>query len=381
MKKVLLFGPFGDFGGRELEASFIASVLSSRYEVDICTSGLVTKDSQLFGFNKKQQVFSIKDLICQRYFSIKILALLSYFKNHLRGILNSYANNIFAKRYLNYDEKVNTILDKLVSNYDLVLICAQFSSNYTETIVASAKKHGIKIVFRTTGQIRDIEFSYIKDIDLFIHHSIANARNLKLENYDIIDQCSFIEDKLLSLTSNNGNTNFLLLGRLSAEKGFAEAIDFLMKCRRQTDTIVVAGEGDLKEELQLKYATYPEVNFVGFVESENLDRIFQKTDCLVISSFEESGPLIGIEAMAAARTIISTKVGAMEERLEGTLNDFWFDIKDYNSFEKVFNQYKSLDIESLNEINQSLRIKYKQTYAIESISIKYIKSIDKVMGL
>lgn len=380
-KKILLFGPFGDFGGRELEVSFIASVLSSRYEVSICTTGDVSNKSQVFHFNRAQKVFSIKELVCYTYPVITIVSFFSFLKNNLKGALSNYANNVVAKRYFKYDRKVNNILEGLVKQYDVVFICANLSSSYLNAVIAFSKKYDVKVVFRTTGQIKDIAFNYLNDVDLFIHHSESNAEKIKLDNYEIIDQCSFIEDKLLALVNTNSNNKFLLLGRLSKEKGFEEAIDFFIKCKTPTDQLTIVGEGELKEKLQLKYADIGQINFTGFIKSENVDLIFDKIDCLIIPSFEESGPLVGIEAMAAGKPIISTKVGAMEERLTDTSNNFWFDIQDYYSFEKEFDRFKNLDNQSLSEINQSLKNKYKKRYAIESISMQYLKSIDKVLGL
>lgn len=380
-RKILLFGPFGDFGGRELETSFIASVLSTKYEVDICTSNSVTHKSQLFYFNKSQNVFSVKELLCDKYIIMKGLSFMSYFKNNFQGVFSSYSNNILAKRYFNYDKKVKNILEELVSNYDLVFICAQFSSNYIDNIVAFSKKYNVKIIFRTTGHIKYTKFNYLIDVNLFIHHSLNNARRLEFNNYDVIDQCCFIENELLSLVNVNKGCRFLLLGRLSAEKGFEEVIDFFIKCKKPEDKLTVVGEGQLKQELEQKYRRFPEIQFLGYLKEDVLWNIFEKTDCLIISSFEESGPLIGVEAMAAGKLIISTKVGAMPERLENSLNNFWFDIHDFYSFEREFNRFKQLDNLTLNIISQSLRNEYKKANSIESISRKYLNSIDKVLGL
>lgn len=379
MKKILLIGPFGDFGGRELEVSFIASVLSSKYEVNICTTSSVSNKSQVFNFNKDQNVFSVKDIVCRTYFIMRLLCFLSYIKNNFTGIFTSYTNNQIAKSYFAYDKKVDNILEELVKQYDVLFICANLSSSYMSDIVAFSKKYNVKVIFRTTAQIEYVNFNYLKDVDLFIHHSFSNAEKIKLSNYKIIDQCTFIEDKLLSLVIKNSRTNFLLLGRLSEEKGFEEALGFFVRCKEEGDQLIIVGDGKLKEKLQSKYADFPDIKFLGFMKSENLDSILNEIDCLIISSFEESGPLVGIEAMAAAKIIISTRVGAMPERLEGTLNDFWFDIIDYETFKFQFLKFKNLDNKILTEISNSLRSKYKEKYTIKTISFEYLKSVEKVL--
>ena len=45
---MLIIGPIGDFGGRELEAGFIANSLSDNYDVEICSIGNITKNSQVY---------------------------------------------------------------------------------------------------------------------------------------------------------------------------------------------------------------------------------------------------------------------------------------------------------------------------------------------
>jgi len=80
-KRILIFGPIGDFGGRELESGFIASVLSSKFDVAICSSGTISEKSQFFDFNKGLNVFSVNQLLFDKYWIIRILAYLSFLKN------------------------------------------------------------------------------------------------------------------------------------------------------------------------------------------------------------------------------------------------------------------------------------------------------------
>jgi glycosyltransferase involved in cell wall biosynthesis len=382
-KKILLFGPFSDFGGRELETGFIASILTPKYDVAICTSESLTRKSQVFDFNKNQKVYSIKGLLCDKYFAVKVLSFFSFLKNRFKKSISSYANNNIIKRYFNYEKRRIYVLEKLVIKYDMVFICAQLTSSLISELVVIAKNNNKKVLFRTTGVIESIDFDYIDSIDLFIHHSQENANRIekfRKHNFTIIDQCAFNEKDLLNMSlSSDSIFKFLILSRLSQEKGIEKAIDFFLRAASKNDVLYIAGNGILEDFFKDKYGKLNSIKFIGFVNSSKIPDLFQSIDCLIIPSFEESGPLVGVEAMAAGKLIFTTKVGAMPERLDGTLNDFWFDINDFHSFKMQFDRLKQLDIVPLNIIANSLRDKYLQSYSVESISRKYINLISKVI--
>ncbi|OCB70585.1 hypothetical protein B0A79_13570 [Flavobacterium piscis] len=384
MKKILIIGPIGDFGGRELESGFMASALSSKYIVDICTTGSLSNKSQVFNFNKKQKVFSLADLACQQYLVLKLLALLSYVKNSCKGVWSSYVNNNIAKYFFNYNKKRLLIVQKLVAQYDVIFICAQLSSSLVNDIITFAKLNNKKILFRTTGTISEGSFPYIENVNSFIHHSKVNASNLeKFKNHDyvIIDQCAFNEKELLNVSlSQSGIHNFLILGRLSPEKGVEELISFFLQVCLKNDTLYLAGNGPLENYLRNKYKEADNIKFLGFIEREHLSDLFNRIDCLIICSPEESGPLVGVESMAAGKLIISTRVGAMTERLAESLNQFWFDYNDLESFKKTVQSVKLLNQDEVKSISDSLRDCYLKDYSLDKIKKKYLSTVNGVLN-
>lgn len=384
MKKILIIGPIGNFGGRELESGFIASALSSKYIVDICTTGSLSSKSQVFIFNKKQKVFSLGDLVCQQYLVLKSLALLSYVKNNCKEVLSSYVNNNIAKKYFNYKGKTLFIVQELVAQYDVIFICAQLTSSLMNDIITFAKINNKKILFRTTGTIREANFNYIENVNLFIHHSEVNANNFKKfknHDYKIIDQCAFNERELLKVSlSQSGIHNFLILGRLSPEKGVEELISFFLQVCLKNDTLYLAGNGPLENYLRDKYKESDNIKFLGFIESEHLSNLFNRIDCLIICSPEESGPLVGVESMAAGKLIISTRVGAMVERLANTSNQFWFDYNDLESFKTTFQSVQLLNHAEMKSISNSLRDYYLKEYSLDKIKKKYLSTVNEVLN-
>ena len=381
-KKILLFGPIANFGGRELETGFIAHSLSFKYEVDVCTTGFLTKESQLFHFDKNQKAFSLQDTLCDKYFSIKILSFLSYLKNCQEGgILSKYANNVIAKKYFGYDRKRILTIKELVSKYDLVFICAQLSSNLVSEVVKFAKENKKKVVFRTTGAIKNPNYNFLEDVDLFIHHSNNNANkllNLKNHNYRIIDQCAFNEYKLLNIPYvRNEVKSFLTIARLVKEKNIDIVIKAFKKSKKDGDKLYVIGDGiDLKNLIKVA-GKDNDIIFTGFVSNNDLDFLFSKVDCVIISYFElETGPLTGIEAMASARLIISSKTGAMEERL--TFSKYWFE-NNVDELTKQIQKLKELDKNEVFDFSKKIRDRYEEEYSMDKISRKYLEAVNKIL--
>lgn len=382
MKKILIIGPIGDFGGRELMTGFIANVLSEIYHVEVCSTVAISNKTQVKEFFNGP-VYGIGGLLFKKYFFIKLLAYISYFKSKKKGNLFAYCNNTFTRRFFNYKEKEAKLLKEYVKEFDGFIINAQLISEYSAFLIDEISKQGKKVIFRTTGTIKHEHiYQSLNKVDLFIHHSMANKNRLHLENhhYDIIDQCSFIEDKLLSIETNQKINKFLLLGRLVEEKGSVKIIDWFHK-NSTDDELFIVGDGPLRKELVERYNKNPKIHFLGQVPSRNLDRIFNQVDCLIISSYEESGPLSGVEAMAAGKVIVSTRVGAMMERLENTLNNFWFDIHgNLEDLDAIYLQLKNSSAEEVLAISQSVRTAYLEHHANEKIRKKYSNAVNLVFN-
>lgn len=374
-QRVLIIGPIGDFGGREIEAGFIANLLSEDYYVEVCSTGNISKNSQVYEIFKNKEVFSLKKLVFEKSKLLRLLSKLSFIKNKKKEQSYYYVNNRIAKKIFKYDSKVESVLRKVLYDFDLIFIIAQVSSNYLKFIIEESYKSNKKIVFRTTGTIQKIPRStFFNKVDFFIHHSKNNAERLiglDTHNYQVVDQCSVMEEELLKLPITKGSSKFLALGMISPIKGFEELIDYFLTFCKKEDELLIVGEGKNKSFLVEKYSGNSQVSFMGYVEQQKLPQIFKNSDCLIISSLEEAGPLVGIEAMAAGKLIISTNVGAMRERLHNTLCNFWYSIKDESSFEKSYNEVKELTEDSISKISLNMKEKYVRNYSVHELTKKY----------
>lgn len=373
--KILIIGPIGDFGGRELETGFIASVLSDRYDVQVVSTGNCSKKSQVNTF-KGFLLTSLNDIIYNKSLIIRIfIKFLSYFK---KSFSNSSADlsSPFLKKILNIEIKKAHILKQQIAKTDLVFICAQLSSNYLESIILKAKEYKKPIVFRTTGNIsRNLKLDYLKFVNIFIHHSFINEKKLSVRyNYEIIDQCAFNEISFLKIPILNKKiNNFMTVSRIEKNKNIEVVINAFVKNTDVNDRLYVVGIG--KDLSRLVNNTKDKrVIFTGFIPNNELQKIYNICECFIVSYYElEAGPLTGIEAMAAGKVIISSRTGAMTERISDEYA-FWHNNDVDNLYQKI-KETKALSIDKVKVISEANRNSYSLDYSKNIIEQKYKKIV------
>lgn len=375
MKKLLILGPIGDFGGREIEVNIISKALKNDFEVTLFSTGYMTeKSSALQGMSNINWSCTLKNLVNDNF----ILSLFSKISKIInKGNLNyeAYLSNTISNFFFNVNYLIWQEIEKQLKNTDVVILCVQLTSNFLPQIVEFCHLNNVKCLVRTTGTIGEIDlttFDFLHQVDLFIHHSAKNANNLNTQillPYVIIDQCALNEKSLLNLVHQpTSNLRYGYIGRISEEKGIAEVADFFAN---KNYNFIIAGEGPQECKVQeiIKNCAY--CSYIGAIENDKICNFFNQIDVLVISSYEESGPLVGLEAMAAGKLIISTNVGAMEDRLK-YLKSFWFIREDLSSLQNCINEIESMSAEELRIYSSANRLKYQKEYSFHAISLKFL---------
>jgi len=200
-KNILIIGPIGDFGGRDVEVNIIAKALENTNNVNILSTGYITSKSFAIKDLKKIKWNSVPKILFKTNLIVNFISKISRLKN--RGKLKSYGyvNNNFVKRFLNLDEKYIEILQTELNKVDIVILCVQLTTKFLKNIIEYCYEKKIPVIIRTTGTIRPFnidEFMFLKKVNLFIHHSESNAKNLNSQiklPYTIIDQCALYGSK------------------------------------------------------------------------------------------------------------------------------------------------------------------------------------------
>ncbi|WP_029035395.1 glycosyltransferase family 4 protein [Salinimicrobium terrae] len=382
-QKILIVGPIEDLGGRELEAGFVASVLKEDFDVSVLSTGNLTHTSQFYETADGIQMVSLKQLLYKRYWPLRPASFLSYLKNRRKAPRYFYVNNKFNSKFIKSRE--NEILKEHISNHDLVFIIAHLETLRTREIIEYCDKMKKPVIFRTTGEISNQTFPlYLHKVAHFLHHSMHNAQRLHEKLSEItwskIDQTAFFEDKLLDIPCvDKIPTAFGVIGRLSPEKNLENLISYFSENGNEKDTLYIVGDGELGMKLKMLSANRSNIEIIGSIAYQEVSEFFKKIHCFIVASYTEAGPLVGVEAMAAGKLILSTKVGAMPERLQETDNDFWFEPDDERSFREQFERIKSLDPSQVYEIAGKNREVYIERYSKRTIAEEYLSSVKQIL--
>lgn len=378
-QRLLIVGPLGDYGGRELETGFIAETLSKDFEIRIFSTGNLTSDSQIFDFVSKVQVETLNETLFKSNLWLRLLSYLSYLKSGKKQSVLNYVSNQFAKK-TGYRSSAITHLKNAIDNCDLIMLCVQISSNYVREIVEYANDTNKPVVLRTSNTIKKIDIknnSWLNNISLYIHHSLSNAdrlSSLQNHNYTIIDQCTFKEEELLKIKPAERLKSLLYVGRLSPEKGIKELVDVFLNNTNDL-SLKIIGDGELYKDLIRLTDETNSIQLLGYLDQNEIVEHIKNADAVIIPSHEESGPLVGLEAMASARLVISTRVGAMPYRLKDALHQFWFNVNCMDSLDDIINKIQNLNSEEINVIALENRAIYVANYKQTVIESQYKKAI------
>ena len=382
IKKITIIGLIDNIGGREIEVRNIIKSLSKDFEIKVISMFLMTEKSEAIkGLNSNWT--NIYKEINKQYITIKIITF--FLKHYHKRKTPSYflVDNKISKRLFDLSVLKNKILKKEIDETDAILYCGTLSLNALNQMIIYCNQTNTPIVLRTTGKIQNLTKDFkrlIPKVDVTLVHSSNNGLPLipyKPKKIIKVDQTSLQEQLLLNLTiSSKEKLVYGYLGRFSAEKGILELMEIF---NTLNDQLIVAGSGPLSKEVnQLKSDN---ITILPLISPDNISDYFKKIDVLIIPSHEEAGPLVGIEAMAAGKIILSTKVGAMEERLMDTTNDFWFDINKKQSLIDQINLLAKITPENIIEIRENIRLHYINNYSIKIISNSYIDIFKSVLDL
>jgi len=115
------------------------------------------------------------------------------------------------------------------------------------------------------------------------------------------------------------STGYLItyMGRVDPEKNVGTLLKVFAEMRvPPTHRLAVVGDGTELERLRERYDSHPQVDFLGWIASDELRvRILQSTDLFILPSDVEGLSLAMLEAMACGCAVIATDAGADGEAL------------------------------------------------------------------
>ena len=143
-------------------------------------------------------------------------------------------------------------------------------------------------------------------------------RPIRVLPYGIPD---FAERFISSQESRTGRLRFLLLGTIEHRKGQKTLLEALLHLSPdvldRSEFLIVGRPHDAKLAAEIKAAaeSSSHIRFHKAVTHADALALIREADVMVCASWDETGPLTVIEAMALAKPVLSTKVGVIGENL------------------------------------------------------------------
>ena len=134
---------------------------------------------------------------------------------------------------------------------------------------------------------------------------------------------------------------FICPARLTAVKGICEFLEIANKSKlKDKFTILLAGDGELKEEIKNKSVEYGiDVRVLGFMEQNRMIELYAISDALLLPSLSDPNPLSCIESLWAGLPLfVSNHCGNYPEVIKNGENGYVFDYECENRTVEMFEE-------------------------------------------
>ena len=197
-----------------------------------------------------------------------------------------------------------------------------------------------------------------------------------------IDVAAFERPEPLPLLKAEGGPVVGVVARLDLQKGF----EYLLRAARKLCKtfpglkIVIVGEGPDRsaiEEMIGEYGLQSKVILAG--QQSNMPVFYAAMDICVLPSLNEGLPMTILEAMAASKPVIATRVGAIPSVIKDGEHGLLVDPKDS---EGLRNAIASLlgDPERRRRMGDQAHAWVSRNYTSEAMALKYRDMYDEVLG-
>lgn len=222
--------------------------------------------------------------------------------------------------------------------------------NYQKNEIWTVKPFSLKYILNNCDS-RNYFFHLYRLLRFFIQDKIVRLNDRLTDVITISDFSENILKKTLSpnthihrvynpidldpnreIVDYTKNDYFLYVGRISKEKGVDVFCEGVTKANKKG---IVVGDGSELEKLKKEY---PNIEFVGWKNSQEVKEYMKKARALVIPSrWYEAAPLTPIEALQYGIPIISSDCNATIDYLKSGKNGTTFSIENGNLTEIINN--------------------------------------------
>lgn len=163
------------------------------------------------------------------------------------------------------------------------------------------------------------------------------VKNITNQQVEVLLNGVYSSEFESSFTTPENISKFLFLGRLGHRKGVYDLLkvaDVIVNERQYKDIyFYLAGDGDIEEVREIVEAKglQQHVQIMGWIGEKEKLECLKQADTMVLPSYNEGLPMSILEAMAAGKIIISSRVGGIPDLVTEQENGFLIDPGDVES--------------------------------------------------
>ncbi|MFH1620591.1 MAG: glycosyltransferase family 4 protein [Patescibacteria group bacterium] len=146
---------------------------------------------------------------------------------------------------------------------------------------------------------------------------------------------------------------FLMVGRLSAEKGFENIIQAMAKLPELKLRIAGSGPDEARLKQLVTTLGITNVTFLGFLNKETLQDERSHAMALIVPSvWYENAPLAVLEAMAECLPVIASRIGGLPELVTDGMNGYLVEPQDIEGWAKTLQKFADLPQEIRDKMGE-----------------------------
>jgi glycosyltransferase involved in cell wall biosynthesis len=176
----------------------------------------------------------------------------------------------------------------------------------------------------------------------------------------------------------------LFVGRITPIKGIEnliESVAIIINKGYDVHARIVGPFEDLSYKKELvdlsrKLNVLKYIDFVGELYEEHLKEEYSKCSVFVLPSFDESNPIVLLEAMAAGKIIVATNVGGIPYLIKNNINGFLVDYGDNQKMaETIIEVFKNKEnYKKMEDAAKKTAEQYKWMNIVDKTYNLYIKA-------
>ncbi|HEX8078079.1 MAG TPA: glycosyltransferase, partial [Chthoniobacterales bacterium] len=276
--------------------------------------------------------------------------------------------------------------------------CVVASTIFSAPVVRALKKAGIphlwcihegRVAEHYIGSdpvlraaLAEADFIVTPDTRSSLLYQPFSDRPVRVLFYGIPDPARAIEPQR---RGDNEPVKFLMLGTVEQRKGQQVLLQALKRLpesvlkKARFDVVGRPHDPAIAEEIRAAAKALAHLNYQEGVSPEAAHVLIQQTDVMVSASWDETGPIILMEALAFGKPILSTNVGAIGEILPESDVGLFFKPGDANAMAAAIEQLLN-EPKLLARFGRNARAVFEKHFGFDRFAHRFAELVDEVVA-